>query len=266
MSSKLGIVVGSILGLMGMMSGVGGCESSPDAVDAEPVAEAGGGSPERAASPADRPATTVGRSEAAPEAPAAPDWVQLADWMTGWFSSARQAADDPEHPYPIRMVGARIWTERDNGAWLYMEQALEESPSEPYRQWIYRIADDAGMIRIDVYTFKEDPRGFAQPWERGMSVFNRLGLEDVTRRSGCSIYVTRSVDGRFVGGTDEGTCLTSLNGASYVTSEMSVSATRVTMWDRGYNESGRQVYGPVRGPLVFMMQGNGFPPASPTSG
>lgn len=52
-----------------------------------------------------------------------PDLVQLADWMSGSFSSAAQAAEDSAY-YDIRLEMAPIWTDRDDAVWLYVEQAM----------------------------------------------------------------------------------------------------------------------------------------------
>jgi hypothetical protein len=51
---------------------------------------------------------------------AEPGMEQLAQWMSGSFSSAAQAAEDSAY-YDIRLEMAPIWTDRDDAVWLYVE-------------------------------------------------------------------------------------------------------------------------------------------------
>ena len=71
------------------------------------------------------------------------DIAVLTDFMVGSFSSAKQAEKDPENFRDIRLEMARIWPDRDDGVWLYVEQAVATSLARPYRQRVYRLTANA---------------------------------------------------------------------------------------------------------------------------
>ena len=94
---------------------------------------------------------------------------ELAAWMTGSFSSAAQAAADPEYR-DIRLHMAPIRTSRADGRWLYVEQAVAEKQEKPYRQRVHR--DEHGLVS-DVYELPGNPLDFAGAWN------NTIAFEDV---------------------------------------------------------------------------------------
>lgn len=48
---------------------------------------------------------------------------RLVEWLTGTFSSAVQADRDPAFE-DVTLHVARVWRDRKDGAWLYLEQSL----------------------------------------------------------------------------------------------------------------------------------------------
>jgi CpeT protein len=71
------------------------------------------------------------------------DLDRLVEGMTGTFSSAAQAAADPDNFFDIRLQMVPIWTDRaepDGARWLYVEQASAEALDRPYRQRVYRVS------------------------------------------------------------------------------------------------------------------------------
>ena len=79
--------------------------------------------------------------------------------MTGSFSSAEQAAADPEYR-DIRLEMSQIWPARSDGVWLYVEQSAADAPA-PYRQRVYRLTrKDADSYVSDVYTLPDETRVF----------------------------------------------------------------------------------------------------------
>ena len=63
---------------------------------------------------------------------------ELVAMMSGSFSSGAQAAED-ERFRDIRLQMRRVWPEREDGYWLYVEQAAAGAPGKPYRQRFYRL-------------------------------------------------------------------------------------------------------------------------------
>ncbi len=174
---------------------------------------------------------------------------QLVEWMTGSFSSQEQALADTNF-YDIRLHMVQIWLDREDGAWLYIEQAAATTLDEPYRQRIYHVVQRYdGSFVSEVYTF-EEPLRLAGAWQEP-SRLNALSPDSLTERAGCSIYLKFEDDGAFTGSTRDKDCESSLRGAAYATSEVRITATELYSWDRGFDAQGEQVWGAQTGGYIF---------------
>ena len=199
----------------------------------------------------DPPADDPGGDEPPADEPAPPDEAaadEVAAWLTGRFDSSAQALRDPNYfsvglsvcPVRVPALGERV---------LYVEQALVDRPRAPYRQRLYVVeALEGGQVASHVYTLANEA--------------DAVGLCDLDQsaefrpqtpaiRRGCTVTLQRQGDA-WVGGTDGLDCASSLQGASYATSEVTLGADRVLSWDRGYDASGAQVWGAVAGPYEFL--------------
>lgn len=185
--------------------------------------------------------------------------------MTGSFSSEEQSKGDPDNFLDIRLHMTPIWTSRTDGAWLYVEQAAAARLDRPYRQRIYRVATAKALGRTDapadtviseVYELPGDPLVFASAW-REPSRFDALTPESLQARKGCAVFLRGSgtpiAPGgpAFVGATRNADCASTLRGATYATSEVEIRPDGLRTWDRGYDASGKQVWGAEKGPYEF---------------
>lgn len=181
---------------------------------------------------------------------AARDLTTLVDWMTGSFTSEAQAAADSNY-YDIRLEMVRIWPGRDNGFWLYVEQASAAHLDRPYRQRVYRVTQSAdGSFASEVFSIP-DPLRFAGDWKEPAPL-SGLSPDSLEVRDGCAVMLVWKEGEGFVGGTAGKECLSDLRGAAYATSEVAVMPDRLVSWDRGFDASGRQVWGARGGGYVFM--------------
>ncbi len=181
------------------------------------------------------------------KSPYSGDLEKLAEWLTGSFSSASQAAADDDY-YDIRLHMVRIWAERSDGIWLYVEQAVAGQP--PYRQRVYRLtqlSDD--LFESRVYEI-EDPERYAGGWKNPEALEGLLPAF-IDLREGCAIVLREVNEEKFVGNTVGKTCASDLHGASYATSEVVVEEKRMISWDRGFDETGSQIWGAEKGGYVF---------------
>ena len=79
--------------------------------------------------------------------------------------SAAQAAEDPDF-YDIRLEMVRIWPDRTDGIWLYVEQAAATHLDQPYRQRVYHVTEEGdGIFRSEVYALSE-PLQYAGEWKK----------------------------------------------------------------------------------------------------
>jgi hypothetical protein len=166
---------------------------------------------------------------------------QLASWMTGSFSSEAQSQDDDEFHH-ITLHMARIWDSRTDGVWLYVEQASASAPDRPYRQRVYhvrRVGED--VFASSVYTF-DDPLERAGAW-RKESPLEDLSPSDLEARDGCTIYLLQRADGAFEGSTLGRLCTSKLRGSTWASSEVVIGPNGLTSWDRGWDDTGTQVWG-----------------------
>lgn len=179
------------------------------------------------------------------------DLEDLVTMMVGSFSSAEQAAADPDNYWDIRLEMAPIWTDRTDGVWLYVEQAAASSLDAPYRQRVYRVTEAGdNLFESAVYTLP-DPAAAVGAW-RQENPLAHWTPDDLETRQGCSVFLARTEDGSFRGSTRQKECLSNLRGAAYATSEIVIQADRLSSWDRGFDAEDKQVWGAEKGGYVFL--------------
>ncbi len=184
----------------------------------------------------------------APENEPSDDLQQLISYMSGSFSSREQSELDTNY-YDIRLEMIPIWTERYDGYWLYVEQAVAGYEDKPYRQRVYHVTQPTDTSFVsEVYTIPE-PLRFAQKYD-DPDFFTSMTPDSLELRDGCAIHM-RKVGDQFVGSTIDKDCESDLRGASFATSEVRVTGTFLYSWDRGYDSDGNQVWGAEDGGYRF---------------
>lgn len=175
---------------------------------------------------------------------------ELQALMAGTFTSAAQAARDSAF-YDITLHMYPIWP--DEGRWLYVEQAVSAMPDRPYRQRVYKL-EQAGpkSFRSVVYTLP-DPGAFIGAWKEPAR-FEQLAPEALELREGCAVVLERQADGSFAGSTLGKECESTLRGASYATSQVTIREGLIVSWDQGFDHNGEQVWGAVKGGYEFRKQ------------
>lgn len=173
---------------------------------------------------------------------------QLTDWMTGSFSSEEQSIKDTSY-YHINLEIVRIWPERKDAVWLYVEQAMAQKKDKPYRQRVYRVAqNDNNIFESAIYTL-EDPLRFAGHPE----LVSKLTIDSLKKKDGCSVFLTWNIEeNAYLGSTGEKSCPSDLRGASYATSVVKLKESMMLSWDRGFDEGGKQVWGAEKGGYIFL--------------
>jgi CpeT protein len=145
-----------------------------------------------------------------------------------------------------------------------VEQAVAETPEAPYRQRVYRVvALGEGFFESRVYSF-ENPAAFVGAWKKP-DPLAELTPEKLIPRDGCSLVLRRQGDA-FVGSFLADLCPSERNGAAYATSEAVITTDTLRSWDRGFDASGKQVWGSEKGPYVFRKIGPAAAPPESTVG
>lgn len=172
----------------------------------------------------------------------------LVSWMIGSFNSEEQSKNDSDY-YNISLEMHRIWSEREDGYWLYVEQAVTATKDKPYRQRIYHLFDDDGVIKSVIYSIP-DEKSFVGGW-KDATVFQKLSPEGLEAREGCEVIIKRKDESTFVGSTVDKNCTSNLRGATYATTEVIITKDKMISWDRGFNDKDEQVWGAVKGGYIF---------------
>lgn len=173
----------------------------------------------------------------------------LTVFLTGTFSNAEQARGDQNFRSSTLHV-APIWTDRADGPWLYLEQALADAPDHPFRQLVYQLVSRPDTS-VEVRMFDlADPVAVTGSWKDPDS-WGKRPRGQLVPRAGCSLILRLQPGGIFKGGTEGTGCASSLRGASYSTIESTISNLEIAMWERGYNAAGVQVWGSIHGGYVF---------------
>ena len=173
----------------------------------------------------------------------------LLSWMTGSFSSAEQAKTDTNY-YKIRLEMIEIWKDRNDGPWIYVEQAVAEYKDKPYRQRVYQLVQEKEIVKSVVYSF-DNPLRFAGDYQNEIPL-NELTPDSLRIKEGCAVYLNKTSQDTYQGSTKENECVSNLRGASYATSEVTVKKDRILSWDRGFDSEDNQVWGAEKGGYIFM--------------
>lgn len=173
--------------------------------------------------------------------------AELFSLMQGSFNSEKQSFADSTY-YNISLHMYPIWKEKGN--WLYVEQAMNSMQEKPYRQRVYEVKrNEEGQLASYVYTIQADSLWIGK-W-KDPKAFDTLTTEQLTIRKGCEVILQQQPDGSFKGSTQNGTCESSLRGASYAMSVVNITKEGITSWDQGFDNTGEQVWGATEGGYIF---------------
>lgn len=167
--------------------------------------------------------------------------------MAGTFDSSNQASQDSSF-YNITLNHTPIWTGRV-GYWLYVEQAVTANLESPYRQRIYKLSKSGDTFISTIYTLQQAPR-FVNKYN-DPQFFEQFDESLLVERSGCDVYLKKQ-DGAYIGETKNDTCLSSLRGATYATSKVSIYKDKIVSWDQGFDQAGNQVWGAEKEGYIFI--------------
>lgn len=178
-----------------------------------------------------------------------PELVKFSQLLIGDFNSSEQAAKDTSY-FHITLSMTRIWDDRTDGIWLYVEQAMATKKDKPYRQRVYKLTHpSANVFASDIYMIanaaeviglKEDPA-------KG----TLLTFDKITRKDGCTVYLSAD-KGIYQGGTRGAECPSDLRGAKYATTRIKLTEGMLESWDQGFDSTGTQVWGATKGGYIFL--------------
>ena len=176
----------------------------------------------------------------------------LLSHMTGDFSSQAQSLQDSDY-FDIRLHIRPIWTADKANHWLYVEQATAQTPEKPYRQRVYKVERDGETgFKSIVYTIDEPTKWVGA--YKTPSVLDQYKPTNLLLREGCTVFLQLQKDGSFKGATQGEGCESTLRGAKYASSTVTITDKMLLSWDQGFNDKKEQVWGATKGGYAFIKQ------------
>ncbi len=180
-----------------------------------------------------------------------PELEKLVELMSGKFSSAQQAKSDTDY-FNISLIMTPIWTNRTDGKWLYVEQAVASKLDKPYRQRVYHLQHPSkNTFTSDIYTIKS-ALTFAG-LHNDQSKAQKLTPDSIELKDGCTVTLAYN-NNIYEGGTEGAKCPSDLRGAKYATTKIKLKKGELLSWDQGFDDSGKQVWGATKGGYIFIKQ------------
>lgn len=172
---------------------------------------------------------------------------ELYNVMQGSYNSEIQASVDSTY-YNISLHMYPIWN--GNGNYLYVEQALNSKPKEPYRQRIYKLNQlSDSTFTSEIYTLPNDSIWIGK-WKTPIA-FDSISEKDIILKSGCEVVLKRISENYFKGKTADTSCVSKMRGASFARSEVEILEDKIISWDRGFDSKGNYVWGAEKGGYIF---------------
>lgn len=183
------------------------------------------------------------------------DIDKIAAWLTGDFENFAQVSGDESgnasyvhlkavfHICPVRIEGL---SDTETGRALYFEQALAGSEEEPYRQGVYLLVRENGVLVNRAYRIS-NPSEFVGGWKEPERL-KSLTSDRLAAIRGCEVILTKMPGDRFNGiGGMNGTCPSKVQGATYMISHVEITPGTLIMLEQGFDDDGNHRWGPPRG-------------------
>jgi hypothetical protein len=173
----------------------------------------------------------------------------LKRYMMGSYSSAVQHERDTSY-LNVELEMRRIWLKESDGIWLYVEQAPAKKKDKPDRQRIYHLTQQDDTTFISTVCDLDSMHLFTGAY-KDIVRFNGLKTSEAKPLPGCAL-VLHWRKGHFIGSTKENECKNAWGRAVYATSEVNIGPQGMVSWDRGYDDTNKQVWGAQKGGYEFV--------------
>lgn len=168
-------------------------------------------------------------------------------YLRGSFSSEAQSKLPASPYYHIDLFACRVLLPELGEEVMYVQQ--EQPGAAPYRQRLYTV-ESVGEAQAQTRVYTVDNAG---DWEGFCALGTTEPVAGTTweERVGCGVLLDWDASTEtFTGGTQGTDCETSLGG-DYAASEVTITPTLLTSWDRGFYNDGTQAWGATEGGYQF---------------
>lgn len=180
----------------------------------------------------------------------------IADRLEGVMDTSAQARANPNFSH-VRMVTCRVSLSRAGDLpastiLMYQEQALSTKLGQPYRQRFLQIGPSPYSQSVRSLAFRpSNPNQWINFCNRPTR--DRILSQRDLGTPICSVFL-RQVGPDYVGNTPIDGCPAQVRGAVRITNHIVLHQTGMTTWDRGYDATGKQVWGAQTEAYQFLRQ------------
>lgn len=170
----------------------------------------------------------------------------VADYLIGVLDTASQAAQQPNRS-AVQMTTCAVQlrtplpSEPEGTIYLYQEQALSDRLDQPYRQRFLQLSPSPLSQSVRSLAFRP-----AEP-EQWIGVCDQPADAQVVNAADlgepvCSVFL-RPWRAGYLGRTPIDGCPTQFRGAVRITNQIWLHESGMETWDRGFDQSGAQLWG-----------------------
>lgn len=179
------------------------------------------------------------------------DIKALAKLMAADFSNQQQALDNPPFFAHIRVCMRPLPEALLGGTSLFLEQAYDFLPSQPYRLRVFKIDAVDDHLELEHYKLKEETKFYGA--SRNPEKLKQLTLDDLEKMNGCDM-IAEWTGTHFKGYVKPGkACIVVRKGKeSYLDNSFEIDEQKMISFDRGRDLiTDELLWGSVAGPFQF---------------
>lgn len=180
--------------------------------------------------------------------------AEVASYLEGIMDTRQQAQKIPGFP-KVQMTACRVQLSEitslnQNAIYLYQEQAMINKLDKPYRQRFLRLSLTGDGKKVESATFRPVNSvswiNFCQQKKAA-----RIIKESNITNAKCSVFLQKIADRIYRGETQTGGCAINYKGAVKITNTIELKPAQMTTYDRGFDASGKQVWGANERPYIY---------------
>ena len=165
--------------------------------------------------------------------------TRMSSYLTGRFTNEWDSVTTEGAVPGVRFFSARIWRNRHDGIWLYVEQNTTAT-GLPIRQRLYNFYYRGSLPVISFYALR-DPERYVGGWKRPRD-FNFDTVEKELKE-GCDIYVMRQ-DAETLIGLDAGkNCTATIPGVKYLKTSIRANQYNVAVKTKAFSANDTEISG-----------------------
>jgi len=178
------------------------------------------------------------------------DVKKLGSMMAGVYNNETQVKENASFP-SMNLYIKPILKDEINGVWYYVEQENTTTPGNPTSQKVYYLykLNDTTII-TKVYEIK-NPAQYIGGWKDEQKL-TPLTIDSLIEGKGCEIALHKRKQQVYSGSTPWGGCGNLMKGADYTSTEVVIYKKKLVIWERGWSEKGKQVWGSNKGGYSFI--------------